>query len=58
MDKEYSFSIDEIESHIQDLPAKGVTELSVHDEAFAGNKKRILKFLESALKNAPEIFYG
>ena len=57
MDKEYSFSIDEIESHIQDLPAKGVTELSVHDESFAGNKNRILKFADSALKNAPDIFY-
>ena len=54
--KEYNFSIAEIESHLSTLKAKGVTELSIHDEALSRDKKRILRLIRLIAAEYPELF--
>lgn len=57
MDKEYNFSTEEIESHIEKLKENNITEFSIHDKAFSKSKNRILNFLKKAAKNAPDVFF-
>ncbi len=55
-DKEYKFSIAEIESQISTLKEKGVTELSLHDQALSRDKKRILRIIRQIAAEYPELF--
>ncbi|MCR4579245.1 MAG: hypothetical protein K5681_02740 [Treponema sp.] len=56
MDKEYNFTTAEIEAQISSLKEKGVTELSLHDQALSKDKKRILKILKKISLDYPELF--
>lgn len=53
---EYSFLSEEIESQIPLLKEKGITELSIHDENYAKNKKWILKIIKKIEEAAPDVF--
>ena len=54
--KEYKFNAAEIESQIPHLEEKGITELSIHDEKLAGDKKQLLKIMNKISREAPDVF--
>lgn len=56
MAKEYKFSSSELESQIAHLSEKGITEFSIHDDAIAKDKRRVLKILNLVAQQAPEVF--
>jgi len=56
MENEYKFKSKDIENEIPNLTKKGITEFSIHDEAIAVDKKRVLKILSLIKQHAPEVF--
>lgn len=56
MEKEYKFSVAELENQIERLSQKGVTELCVCDSSIAGNKKKILSLFSKIALYAPNVF--
>lgn len=56
MDKEYKFSVAELETQLPTLLKNGVTELSIHDEVVAKDKRKILQLINLIMKKAPELF--
>lgn len=56
MEKEYSFSLAEIENSLFSLKEKGVTELFVHDKALSGDKRRIISMIKRVGAEYPELF--
>ncbi|MBR1638448.1 MAG: hypothetical protein IJ688_03580 [Treponema sp.] len=56
MDKEYNFSVAQIESQLPSLKEKGITELSLHDEELSRDKKRILCLIRRIASEYPELF--
>lgn len=53
---EYRFKSQEIESQIPNLVSKNITEFSIHDEALAKDKRRVLKILGLLEQHAPFVF--
>ena len=56
MEKQFQFKINEIESQLKNAGANGITEISIHDEAFSYDKQKILYLVKCVIKYAPEIF--
>ena len=56
MDKEYNFPIAQIETQLTSLKEKGVTELSLHDEALSKDKKRLVNLVKKIRSEYPELF--
>jgi len=56
MQNQYQFSSSEIESQIVHLTEKGITEFSVHDDAIAKDKRRVLKIMNLISQYAPDVF--
>ena len=53
---EYKFKSNELETQIQTLTQKGITEFSIHDEAVAKDKRRVLKLINLVSQHAPGVF--
>lgn len=56
MIKQFDYTGDELELKLSECVKNGVTELSVHDAALAKDKGRLLKFLKSVEREAPDVF--
>ncbi|MCR4743411.1 MAG: hypothetical protein K5866_11150 [Treponema sp.] len=56
MVKEYNFKSEEIESQIEALSEKGITEFTIHDQAIAKDKKRLIKIINLIERYAPELY--
>lgn len=56
MEKIYSYKTGELESSLADCVKSGVTELSVHDASIADDKGKLLRFLKTVSRDAPELF--
>lgn len=56
MNKEYTFSVAELDSQLPVLLKNGVTEITIHDDAVAKDKKRILKLINLIGQKAPDLF--
>ena len=56
MEKTFNFKTEQLESSLADFAAKGITEFTLQDEQILGHKGRLLKFLQSVQKNAPDLF--
>ncbi len=54
--KTFDFSIEQIFSELPDFASKGITELSLHDEAFSKNKSGILNLARLIKKHCPDLF--
>lgn len=53
---QYSFKSDEIESQLSMFASKGITQLTIHDEVFSNDKKKILSLLKAIQNIYPELF--
>ncbi|MCR5613833.1 hypothetical protein [Treponema sp.] len=59
MDKgEYSFNRENLEDALKTFAQKKITEFYVHDEKLASDKKLLIHFLKSALREAPDVYYN
>ncbi|MCR5494731.1 MAG: hypothetical protein K6F15_03760 [Treponema sp.] len=56
MEKLYTYKTSELESSLANCVKNGVTELYVHDDAIANDKGKLLRFLKTLLKEAPDLF--
>ena len=56
MNKEYKFTSSELETQIETLSQKGITEFSIHDESLAKDKRRVLKIINLIAQYAPDLF--
>lgn len=56
MNKEYKFSLEELESQIDQLQSKGITELCVNDSKIANDKRRLIALINKIQKSAPDVF--
>lgn len=56
MGKQYKFKSNEIENQIEHLSEKNITEFSIHDEAIAKDKKRVLRIINLIAQYAPEVY--
>jgi len=56
MNKQFKFTVAELDSQIQSLVQNGVTELAVHDEALAGDKRKVLQLFNLISRKAPQLF--
>lgn len=57
MDKtEYNFSHENLESELKTFSQKKITQLYVHDEKIASEKKLLIHFLQTAIKDIPEVY--
>lgn len=56
MKTEYSFKSSELEAQLKHFSSKGITELVLHDSVILGDKKRLLHFLKTVEKDAPDLF--
>lgn len=56
MKTEYKFHTDEIENQLKDFALKGITELSISDIKFTGDKKRFIHFLKKVQVDSPDLF--
>lgn len=56
MEKTFNFKTEQLEASLADFAAKGITEFTLQDEQILGHKGRLLKFLQSVQKNAPDLF--
>jgi hypothetical protein len=54
--KEYTFSGSDFESSLSSFASKGITELTVHDEAITAHKGRLIHFMQSVARDAPDLF--
>lgn len=54
--KSFDFKINEIENSLECCIDKGITELSIHDDIFASDKRRIEKLFQKAAEIAPDLF--
>ena len=55
---EYNFNSSELESSLKTFSEKGITEFSLHDEDLKNNKSKLIHFIQTASKDAPEVFYS
>ena len=53
---EYKFTSQELETQIETLTQKGITEFSIHDASVAKDKKRLLKIINLVARFAPDVF--
>ena len=53
---EYKFKTSELETQIETLSQKGITEFSIHDESLAKDKRRVLKIINLIAQYAPDLF--
>ena len=53
---EYKFKTNELETQIQTLTQKGITEFSIHDSNVAKDKRRVLKLINLIAQHAPDVF--
>ena len=56
MKTEYKFALDDLEKSLKDFSKNRITELTVQDENFAKDKKKILHFLKKVSSDAPDLF--
>ena len=57
MDKtEFTFSGENLEKEMQSFAQRKITELYVHDKKIASDKKTLIHFLNSAIKEIPSVF--
>lgn len=57
MDKtEFTFSGENLEKEMQSFAQRKITELYVHDKKIASDKKTLIHFLNSAIKEIPDVF--
>lgn len=56
MNKEYKFSLEELESQIGSLEKKGITELCVNDSKIATDKRRLISLINKIQAKEPQIF--
>lgn len=56
MVKEYNFKSDEIEDQISALTEKGITEFTIHDQAIAKDKKRLIKIINLIARYAADVY--
>lgn len=54
--KEYTFSDSDLESSLSSFASKGITELAVHDEAITAHRGRLIHFMQSVARDAPNLF--
>lgn len=54
--KEYKFTAAELEAQIPTIVSKGITELTIVDDAVAHNKKKVLRIINLINQHAPEVF--
>ena len=53
---EYKFKSSELETQIETLSQKGITEFSIHDASLAKDKRRVLKIINLIAQYAPDLF--
>lgn len=56
-DIEYHFSFQEVEGGLKAICEQGVTRLIIHDPKITASKEKLLKFLRTAIQEAPSLFY-
>lgn len=56
MNKEYKFSLEELESQIGSLSQKQITELCVNDSKIASDKNRLISLIKKIQAQAPDVF--
>lgn len=59
MEKEksqFSFTRENLESSLKSVREKGITELYVHDEKIASDKKLLVNFLKTAVRDIPDCY--
>lgn len=56
METEFNLKSGELETKLADCVKQGMNEFVLHDEQVAGDKNRLLKFLKTVEKEAPELF--
>ena len=56
-EKEIYYSANQFNKGLSQLVESGVTKLIVHDPKITSTKDKFLAFLESAVRDAPEVFY-
>ena len=56
MEKIFEYKTSELEAKLAECAKNGITELSVHDESYANDKSKLIKFLRGVQKDAPELF--
>lgn len=54
--REYEYSIAEIERDLPNFQSKGITELLLHDQSLSCDRGKLLHFLEAVEKNCPSLF--
>ena len=56
MNTEYKFTSQELESQIENLSKKGITELAITDEKVAHDKNKLLRLMKLIAQHAPDVF--
>lgn len=54
--EEYSFTHENLESSLKTFAQKKITELYVHDDKLASDKKLLIHFLQSAIRDIPDVY--
>lgn len=53
---EYNFTHENLESALKTFSQKKITELYVHDEKIANDKKLLIHFLQAAIRDIPDVY--
>lgn len=53
---EYNFNHDSLEAELKTFAQKKITELYVHDQILASDKKKLIRFLNCAAKDIPDCY--
>ena len=56
MEKQFSFTSEELEKQLKKCRENGITELTVHDTVISRDKPRLLSFLKAVQRDAPDVF--
>ncbi|MCQ2583339.1 MAG: hypothetical protein MJ160_05480 [Treponema sp.] len=56
MQKEYKFNVADLDSQLPVLLKNGVTELTIHDNAVASDKNKLMKLIKLLAAKAPDLF--
>ena len=54
--EEYNFTHENLESALKTFSQKKITELYVHDEKIASDKKLLIHFLQAAIRDIPDVY--
>ena len=56
MDKQYQFAVKDLETQIENLKKKDVTEFTLHDASVSKDKRQLLKIINLFAQKAPDLY--